>query len=113
VLEAAFALKAAGDVAGPIATPKGFFLIRLTDRRVSQVRPLAECASEIRGRLLEKARADRLKAIVDEEKKHTKIEIFHDVLAKIPPPSKSSRDAAPPPFVPFPTLDRGITPGSP
>jgi len=112
-LEAAFALKGVGDVAGPIATPKGFFLIRLADRRVSQLRSLPDCANEIRGRLLEKARADRLKAIVDEEKKHTKIEIFHDVLAKIPPASESTPDASVPLFAPIPTTDRGPTTGSP
>ena len=113
VLEAAFALKTVGDVAGPIATPKGFFLIQLSDRRISQVRSLPDCANEIRARLLEKARMDRLKAIVEEEKKHTKIEIFHDVLAKIPPSSESMRDASAPHFAPIPTPDRGPPPGSP
>ena len=110
--EAAFALKAVGEVAGPIAAQRGFAIIRLADRRPAHTRPLSECADEIRGRLLEKARVERLDAIVAEARQHTHIEIYDDVLAKIPPPTGSAPDAARL-YEPFPTLERGPTPGSP
>jgi peptidyl-prolyl cis-trans isomerase C len=83
LVEAAFALAQVNDVAGPIASDKGFHIIKLTDRRPEITRSFAEVKGEIQRRLLEQMRARRKGDLVEEARKSIRVEIYQDELAKI------------------------------
>ena len=51
-----------GGVAGPIRTDQGFHIVKVTDRRSSQARPLEEVKDRLRMQLLERAVYKRTQA---------------------------------------------------
>jgi peptidyl-prolyl cis-trans isomerase C len=83
LVEAAFALNEPGDIAGPIASDKGFHIIRLSERRPEGARPLAEAKLDIQRKLLEQMRTQRKRELAEEARKTIRVEIFEDELAKL------------------------------
>ena len=83
VVEAAFAIPQVNDVAGPVASDKGFHVLRLTERRPEVTRPLAEVKLDIQKRLLDQLRAQRRRELADEARKTIHVEIYEDELAKL------------------------------
>jgi hypothetical protein len=55
----------------------------LTQRRPSFTRALPEAAREIRKQLLAERRAKKVEEMVAETRKHVKVEIYEDKLAKV------------------------------
>ena len=83
LVEAAFAITKVGDVAGPIASDKGFHILKLTDRRPEGMRPFPEVKGDIQRRLVEQMRVLRKRELVEEARKSTRVEIDENELAKI------------------------------
>ncbi|HJX53411.1 MAG TPA: peptidyl-prolyl cis-trans isomerase, partial [Polyangia bacterium] len=84
LVEAAFAMTQVNDVVGPIASDKGFHILKLTDRRPELMRPFADVKVEIQKRLLEQMRAQKKRELAEEARKSIRVEIYDDELAKIP-----------------------------
>jgi len=82
-----FLLKQPGDVAEVVETEHGFHILRLSERRVSAARPLAEVKEQIRQRLTYERRSKRTEALIAEIKAKTKVEMFTDRLSGAPQPS--------------------------
>ncbi len=95
LVEAAFAMAQVNDVAGPIASDKGFHILKLLDRRPEVTRPLAEVKGDIQRRLVEQLRTQRKHDLVEEARKSIRVEINQDELAKIAlaPPADAGRPA--------------------
>jgi peptidyl-prolyl cis-trans isomerase C len=83
VVEAAFAIPKVDEVAGPVASDKGFHILRLTDRRPEVTRPLAEVKPDIQKRLLDQMRAQRKRELAEEMRKSIRVEIYEGELAKL------------------------------
>ena len=99
LVEAAFAMTQVNDVVGPVASDKGFHILKLTDRRAETTRALAEAKVDIQKRLLDQMRAQRKRDLTDETRKSIHVEIYQDELAKIvlaPTPDGGRPPAAPP-----------------
>ncbi len=90
VVDAAFALEKVGEIVGPVASEAGFHVLRLTERQPAAPRTLAEASPDIRRRLADELRAKRRRELVDEARKHVKIEIYQDQLAKLEMPAPSA-----------------------
>jgi peptidyl-prolyl cis-trans isomerase C len=83
LVEAAFAMTQVNDVVGPIASDKGFHILKLTDRRAETTRALSEAKVDIQKRLLDQMRAQRKREMAEEMRKSIRVEIFQDELAKV------------------------------
>lgn len=83
LVEAAFAMTTLGDVAGPVATDKGFHVLKLTQRRPGFTRPLADVTREIRRLILRDRRAKKMEEMVAQMRTKLKVEIYEDQLAKV------------------------------
>ena len=83
IVEAAFKLADAGDVAPPIKTDKGWAVIRLTQKRPGFSRPLAEVKRQIQQRLFRDTRTKAMDNFVAELKKKSTIEIKEENLSKV------------------------------
>lgn len=83
VVEAAFAIKDVGDVAGPVKSAQGFHVLRLVQKRPGFSRPLAEVKPELIRRIKQERRAKQLQAWIDDMHKRYKIEVFEDRLAQV------------------------------
>jgi peptidyl-prolyl cis-trans isomerase C len=94
VVKAGFALGAdndkVGQVAGPIESPQGFHIIRLTQRRAGFLRPFAAIEPQLRKRVADERRRQQVEAWVAEMRGRVKIEVFEDRLSQI----KVDKDAA-------------------
>lgn len=99
LVEAAFAMTQVNDVVGPIASDKGFHILKFIDRRPEMTRPFAEVKGDIQRRLLEQMRTQRKRDLLEETRKSIRVEIYEDELAKIAlaPPADGGRPAANPP----------------
>lgn len=78
VVEAAFALKAPGDTAGPIETDQGFAIVRLLEKRAGYERPLETVRPRVEAKLREKLRTKRIEELVQSLKKDHPIEIVEE-----------------------------------
>jgi peptidyl-prolyl cis-trans isomerase C len=110
IVAAAFALKAIGDISDPVATDKGFAILRLTERNPALSRGFAEVKVEIQKRLLEDLRSKRKKEFVEEARKTVKVEIFEDELAKLDLAATAGMPV-PPIVAPRTGLDGGVMGG--
>jgi peptidyl-prolyl cis-trans isomerase C len=112
VVKTAFTLKNQGDVAGPIATDKGFFVLKQTGQRKAINKTFEEVKRQIQNRLFRDKRTEAMETFVADLKKSAKIEVKPDALAKVMidqsqpamPPGADGEQAMPPP---------GAPPGSP
>lgn len=83
VVEAAFALKETGQVAGPIKSDVGFHVIRLVERRPAVSRQLADARTEIQRRLHLTSRSRRMEELVNGLRAKNGVEIFPARLASV------------------------------
>jgi peptidyl-prolyl cis-trans isomerase C len=94
VIAAGFALAFGNDkvglVGGPIQSPQGFHIIRLTQRRPGFLRPFAQVERQLRTRVSEERKRQLIEGWVAEMRGRVKIEVFEDRLSQI----KVDKDAA-------------------
>jgi peptidyl-prolyl cis-trans isomerase C len=83
LVDAVFALPQVGDIAGPIASPDGFHIFRLTEIHPSIVLGFEELESTIRGSLNKERREKGMKEWVERLKAESKVEIFDKELDKV------------------------------
>jgi peptidyl-prolyl cis-trans isomerase C len=83
IVEAAFALKAVGDISPPVASDKGFHVLKLTQRRPGFTRPLEGVAAEIKRLILRDRRAMKQEQMMAEMRQKLKVQIYEDQLAKV------------------------------
>jgi peptidyl-prolyl cis-trans isomerase C len=83
LVEAAFALKEVGDLSPPVQTPKGFHVLKLTQRRQGFTRPVEGAAPEIKRLILRDRRAKKMEEMVVQMREKLKVQIFEDQLAKV------------------------------
>jgi len=83
LIEAAYALKEVGDVSPPVASDKGFHVVKLTQRRAGFTRPIETVAGEIRRLILGDRRAKKMEEMVAQMREKLKVEIYEDQLAKV------------------------------
>ena len=105
VIDAGFALagdkpgpEVIGRTAGPIASERGYHIIRLTAVRPGFLRPFEEVEPRVRARVLEERRRKRIEGWVAEMRGRVKVEIFADRLGEIKVgtnPAVVGQDAAP------------------
>jgi peptidyl-prolyl cis-trans isomerase C len=83
IVEAAFGLKAVGDLAPPIKIDSGWAVILLTQKRPGMDRPLPEVKREIQHRLFRDMRSKALDTFVEDLKKKRNITINDANLSKV------------------------------
>jgi peptidyl-prolyl cis-trans isomerase C len=83
IIEAAFELKAVGDLAPPIKTDQGWAVILLTQKRPGINRPLPAVKRQIQQRLFREMRAKALEAFVEDLRKKSNITINDANLSKV------------------------------
>lgn len=84
VVEAAFALKKTGDVAGPIAVSGGmFYVIKQTGHRKAVSKTFDEVKRQLQNRLYREMRTKAQKDFVEELKAKATIEVFDDKLGTV------------------------------
>lgn len=86
LLEAIFALREPGELAPPVSTPDGIYLVRLVAREERRIRPLEHLSSGIRHRLLQDERAALRRAFDAELVAELEISIDTEKLQAIEPP---------------------------
>jgi parvulin-like peptidyl-prolyl isomerase len=75
LVDAALALRAPGDVAGPIATSEGYEIVRLVERRSAATSPLAAVEEQIRQRLYRERRTKALEDLIARLRAKTPVEV--------------------------------------
>ena len=72
--EMVFAMKV-GEVRGPVRADRGFHVIKLVDRRVKEVKPMAEVKEELRNQLRQKEMERQTKNYLTELRKKTLVDV--------------------------------------
>jgi peptidyl-prolyl cis-trans isomerase C len=94
LVDAALSLQQLNEVAGPVETPKGFHILRLTGRRSGFTRPLSEVSRLIESRLHRENREKRIADWTEGLRKQARVELFEgrleDVKVAPPPPGFGS-----------------------
>jgi peptidyl-prolyl cis-trans isomerase SurA len=72
--EMVFAMKV-GEVRGPVRADRGFHVIKLVDRRVKEVKPLADVKEELRNQLRQKEMERQTKNYLTELRKKTLVDV--------------------------------------
>ncbi len=103
VSKAAFALAKTGDVAGPIKTDKGYYIIKQSGRRKAITKTFEEVKRQIQNRIYRDKRTKAMEDFVKNLRDQAKIEMHEDRLAKV------RIDTSVPPTAPGP----GPAPGMP
>jgi peptidyl-prolyl cis-trans isomerase C len=87
VVAAGFALAAGNDrvglIGGPVKSPAGYHIIRLTQRRPQFLRPFEQVESVVRARVAEERKRQQLERWVAEMRGRVKIEVFEDKLQAV------------------------------
>lgn len=84
VVEAAFALKAVGDLAPEvIQTEQGFHIVKLTGRRAAMTRSLEQATRPVRNKLWREKREASIKAFIDKIREEAKVETHWDLLEQV------------------------------
>jgi peptidyl-prolyl cis-trans isomerase D len=84
--EAAFALRAQGQTAGPLDTAQGVELIRLQARLLAINRTFADAKESLRGLLVRDRRQREYEDLVRRLRESAQVTIVDEALAKAPPP---------------------------
>jgi parvulin-like peptidyl-prolyl isomerase len=104
VVKAAFALSTPQQLSEIISTPRGFYLLKLTERYPATVRSLPLATSEIVSKLKREKMARAQEAFARKIKLDKRIELRRDRLAAIPapPPERARKEDEPsvPPALP-------------
>jgi peptidyl-prolyl cis-trans isomerase C len=79
-VEAAFALQNPGDVSPPVVTDRGFYIIKLDQRRPGFSRPINDVKDQIRRQLLSEVRARKIGDLVARLRAEHKVKVFEDRL---------------------------------
>lgn len=98
LLAAIFALKNPGDLSEIVTTPKGFHLLKLTERTGGTVRPLSEVTDRIRSDLQREKQQQSDQQLAAEYRASRKVEIRRDRLPASPgnaPPGRVNPPAIP------------------
>jgi parvulin-like peptidyl-prolyl isomerase len=74
VEELMFSLKP-GEIGGPVRGNQGFHIIKVTDRKAEDAKPLAEVKEEIRAQLKQKEIERQAKIFLNEARKRTLVEV--------------------------------------
>jgi len=82
VIEALFALKAPGDVSDVIVSGDFFWLVMFQQERAPTKLPYAQVSEALRTKLMGEQRQNTQRALLDELRANTTIEIFPEALAK-------------------------------
>jgi len=72
--EMVFSMKI-GEVRGPVRADRGFHVIKLIDRRVKEVKPLAEVREELRNQLRQKEMERQTKNYLNDLRKRTLVDV--------------------------------------
>lgn len=83
VVKAAFELQRTGDVAGPIATKQGYYIIKQTGRRKALAKSYEEVKRQIQNRIYRDKRTKAMEDFVNGLKGQAKITLHEDRLAKV------------------------------
>jgi len=83
VVDASFKLEKTGDVAGPIATKGGFYIVKQTGRRKALVKTFDEVKKQIQNRIYRDKRTKAMEDFVTGLKNAAKITVHDDALAKV------------------------------
>jgi peptidyl-prolyl cis-trans isomerase C len=98
VVKAAFALKNQGDVSPPIATDKGFYVLKQTGLRKAISKSFEDVKRQIQNRMFRDKRTEAMETFVADLKKSANIEIKPDAIAKVqidtsqPPPMQPGQE---------------------
>jgi peptidyl-prolyl cis-trans isomerase C len=82
VVEAALALSAPGDVAGPLETERGWEVVRLVARRAAAVSPLSSVQESIRQRIYRERRAQALDELIAKLRRETSVQVVDTQASK-------------------------------
>lgn len=83
VVKVAFDLQRTGDVAGPIATKQGYYIIKQTGRRKALAKSFDEVKRQIQNRIYRDKRTQAMEDFVNGLKGQAKVTIHEDRLAKV------------------------------
>ena len=83
VVKAAFELKTAGDVAGPVETDRGYYIIKQTGRRQALSKSFEEVERQIQNRMYREKRTTAMETYVKELMDSADIDVYEDKLADI------------------------------
>jgi len=83
VIKASFALEKVGDVAGPIKTSKGMYILKQTGRRKALSRTFEEVQRQIQNRLYREKRTNVMDNFVEGLRKAAKVQVFDQRISKI------------------------------
>jgi peptidyl-prolyl cis-trans isomerase C len=83
IVEAAFALREVGEISSPVASGKGYHVLRLTQRRPGFTRPLEGVTAEIKRLILVDRRAMKQEEMVSEMRQKLNVQIYEEQLAKV------------------------------
>lgn len=83
VVKAAFALQKTGDVAGPIKTDKGYYIIKQTGRRKALSKTFEEVKRQIQNRIFRDKRTKAMEDFVASLKAKAQIKLYEEKLAKV------------------------------
>jgi peptidyl-prolyl cis-trans isomerase C len=83
VSKAAFKLQNTGDVAGPIKTSRGFFVIKQTGRRAAIAKTFEDVKRQIQNRIYRDRRTEAMNRFVENLKKEAKVDVHADALGKV------------------------------
>jgi peptidyl-prolyl cis-trans isomerase C len=83
VAKASFELKNQGDVAGPVETPSGFYIIKQAGVRKAISKSFDEVKRQIQNRLYRDKRQKAMQDFESDLKTKAKVELHPDVLAKV------------------------------
>jgi parvulin-like peptidyl-prolyl isomerase len=101
VLEAIFALDQPGTLSPVLATPEGFYLLKLQEKKPSVVRPLAQVEAHIRHQLLTEKKQQHADAVYAALKHKSRITIERALLESLEPSVPAARRGpAQPPALP-------------
>jgi peptidyl-prolyl cis-trans isomerase C len=92
VVAASFALKDIGNLSDLVSTPRGFAILKLTDRRPAVSRSLEESRSEIQRHLVDELRNQKKRELVDEARRRVRVEIFEDQLSRLDLAATAARE---------------------
>ncbi|MCP4344461.1 MAG: hypothetical protein GY795_02920 [Desulfobacterales bacterium] len=90
VVKAGFALEKIGDTSDIVATDTGIYLVKLMDRRKSELVPIEKVNARIEHRLILEKKRETEKTFRQDIRASVNVEIFPDILETVPMPKKEN-----------------------